>query len=118
MSTAERQRSDFATTQGSLVLALREQDSEEAREALVELCKRYWFPLYAYIRRSGHSREDAEDLTQAFFAEFLEKGHFARADPQRGRFRDFLLTSLRNFMEMQRRRDQTQKRGGGATLVS
>ncbi len=117
MKAAERNRSEFATTRWSLVLALREQTSEEAEEALTELCRRYWFPLYAFVRRSGYSHEDAEDQTQAFFAEFLEKGHFARADPQRGRFRNFLLTSLRNSMAKQRRRDDTAKRGGGASRI-
>ena len=98
-------------------MSLRDQTSEEAREALVELCRRYWFPLYTFVRRSGYGREDAEDLTQDFFAEFLEKGYFSRADPQRGRFRNFLLTSLRNFMTKQWRRNQTLKRGGKTSRI-
>ena len=110
MSTAERQRSQFATTRWSLVLALREQSTEESEKALVELCHRYWFPLYAYVRKSGYSHEDGEDLTQDFFAEFLEKGYFSRATPELGRFR--------NFMAKRRRRDQTQKRGGTAVRIS
>lgn len=115
MSESERNRSDFVTTRWSLVLAVRDHSSEEA---VVELCRRYWFPLYAFVRRTGCGREDAEDLTQGFFAEFLEKGYFSRADPQRGRFRNYLLTSIKNFMVKKRRRDRSQKRGGGVSLVS
>lgn len=117
VSVAERHRSEFTTTRWSLVLALRDQTSEEAEKALVELCSRYWFPLYAFVRKSGYGREDAEDLTQDFFAQFLEKGYFARADPKRGRFHDFLRTSIRNFMLKQWRRERTRKRGGGAARV-
>ena len=117
MSASAQHRSEFATTRWSLVLSLRDQSSEEAQEALVELCRRYWFPLYAFARRSGYGREDAEDLTQDFFADFLQKGSFSRADPQRGRFRNFLLTSLRNYLVDKWHRERARKRGGGVTRI-
>ena len=98
MSVFPRPSSAFATTRWSLVLALREESSEEAEEALAELCRCYWFPLYAYARRRGYSPEDAEDIVQEFIAELLRMGSFARADPQRGRFRTFLLSSLNHFL--------------------
>ena len=117
MSAAEHQQAQFVTTRWSLVLAVRETSTAESEKALVELCRRYWFPICAYVRRAGQSREDAEDLTQDFFAEFLDKGYFERADPTRGRFRSFLLTSMKNFMTMRWRRKQTGKRGGGTIHV-
>ncbi len=93
-------------------------DSEGGgRQALEQLCKAYWFPLYSYVRRRGLSPDDAKDLTQAFFERFLEKGFFAMADPGRGRFRTFLLTSLKNFLHEEWRRANRQKRGGGKVIV-
>ena len=82
-------------------------------EALEELCQRYWPPLYAYARRNGYSVEQAQDLTQAFFARFLEKRAVRAADPARGKFRSFLLTSFKHFMANERDRERAQKRGGG-----
>jgi RNA polymerase sigma-70 factor (ECF subfamily) len=78
----------------------------------------YWYPLYAYVRRKGHQAAEAQDLTQAFFAELLEKKRFQLADQERGRFRSFLLGSLNNFIANQWRRANTQKRGGGKVLLS
>ena len=72
----------------------------QSDRALEELCQSYWFPLYAYVRRRGHSKEDAEDLTQAFFARFLEKNYLEGLDAERGRFRAFLLASLKHFLRM------------------
>ncbi len=86
--------------------------------ALAELCETYWYPLYAYVRRRGHSVADAKDATQAFFAHVLEKGSLVAADPQRGRFRSFLLTALKNFLADEHDRRQTQKRGGGVRHLS
>jgi RNA polymerase sigma-70 factor (ECF subfamily) len=103
----------FATTHWSLVLALGAQDSRESREALETLCRLYWYPLYAYLRRQGHNPPEAEDLTQGFFVCLLERDALAAADPQRGRFRSFLLASLKHFVADQRDRDRAQKRGGG-----
>src|SRR5688572_32879182 len=89
-----------------------------ARRALEELCRTYWYPLYAYVRRSGKSPEEAEDLTQEFFARLLEKDLFAQADRERGRFRTFLLTALQRFLANEWHRSQAQKRGGGVSIVS
>ena len=86
--------------------------------ALEELCRTYWFPLYAYVRRRGHTREDAEDLVQAFFARFLEKNYLAGLNAERGRFRAFLLASLKHFLINEWKKSQRQKRGGGEKLLS
>lgn len=93
-------------------------DSESvARAALEQLCQAYWYPLYAYVRRQGQSPEDAQDLTQSFFERFLERGYFSLADRERGRFRTFLLTSLKHFLAEEWRKQNRQKRGGGQTFV-
>jgi len=102
----------FTTTRWSVVLAAQRDSTPQAREALNQLCERYWHPLYAYLRRSGHGADEAQDLTQAFFAEILEKHTFRDADPARGRFRSFLLASLKNFAANERERAHTKKRGG------
>ena len=108
----------FSTTHWSLVLAVRESPSPEAEAALDSLCRTYWYPLYAFVHRHGYTEPDAQDLTQEFLAEFLKKGYFKRADPERGRFRSFLLASMRNFLKLQARRSATKKRGGGMTPVA
>ena len=105
----------FATTRWTVVLAAGRPGSPQAAVALEELCRTYWFPLYAYVRRRGQTREDAEDLTQAFFARLLEKGFLESADEERGRFRAFLLMALKRFMANEWDRSRTLKRGGGAT---
>ena len=109
---------EFRTTHWSVVLAAGDTASPQSAEALEKLCRTYWFPLYAYARRSGHSPEDAQDLTQAFFHHFLEKKAVSRADRQRGRFRSFLLTSMRNFVSHEWRRARAEKRGGGRSLLA
>src|SRR5436309_12649851 len=101
----------FPTTHWSIVLAAGEAPATIAREALQKLCRTYWYPLYAYVRRQGRSPEDAQDLTQEFFARILEKNSLSRADRQRGRFRTFLLTSFQNFLAHERERARAQKRG-------
>lgn len=95
-------------------------DSQDprAQEALSRLCQVYWYPLYAYIRRRGYGPQDAQDLTQGFFAHLLERNALAKADPNRGRFRNFLLTSLRHFLANERARAAAEKRGGGGALVA
>jgi RNA polymerase sigma-70 factor (ECF subfamily) len=108
----------FPTTRWTLVMAAARDTTAGARPALAELCERYWPPLYAYARRDGHSVEGAQDLTQAFFARFLEKAHVRAADPARGKFRSFLLTSFKHFMSNERDRDRARKRGGGQPLLS
>lgn len=107
-----------ATTQWSQVLAARDGSDTEARAALESLCQTYWQPLYAYIRQQGGSPEEASDLTQGFFAEFLEKDFLADVDPSKGRFRAFLLASLRHFLSHQRDQARTLKRGGGTHTLS
>lgn len=114
---AERNRSDFATTHWSLVVAAAG-DSDPARSALSELCETYWYPLYAFARRTGSDVEEARDLTQGFFAELLAKGYLAQADHERGRFRTFLLTSFRHFRSKERDRAHAAKRGGPLPTLS
>ena len=88
----------FATTHWSVVLASAQGDSPQAAAALEQLCRTYWYPLYAFVRRQGHSPQDAEDLLQAFFTRFLEKHYLDDVDRSRGRFRSFLLAALRHFL--------------------
>jgi DNA-directed RNA polymerase specialized sigma24 family protein len=122
LSTEEKstvRRGDiFATTSWTVVLAAGSQGSISADVALEELCRTYWYPLYAYVRHKGHSPEDAEDLTQAFFTRLLAKNYLAGLDSNRGKFRAFLLASLKHFLANEWDRSQRQKRGGGATLLS
>lgn len=107
----------FATTNWSVVLTAGQSSSPEARQALEILCRTYWYPLYAYVRRQGYSPHDAQDLTQEFFATFLAKDYVGAAERERGRFRWFLLASLKHFLANQRDRARTQKRGGGKTHI-
>jgi RNA polymerase sigma-70 factor (ECF subfamily) len=107
----------FATTHWSLVLSAGQANAPQADAALEELCRTYWPPLYAYLRRRGYSSEDAQDLTQEFFRRLLEKHYLRLADQERGRFRTFLLTSLQHFLVNEWKRGQAKKRGGaGATI--
>jgi RNA polymerase sigma-70 factor (ECF subfamily) len=107
----------FVTTHWSLVLAAGKGASAQARAALAALCQTYWYPLYAYVWRQGHQPDDAQDLTQAFFARLLEKHYLQSADPERGRFRSFLLTAFKRFLSKERDRERTQRRGGGRKLL-
>ena len=107
----------FATTHWSVVLATGGDDPTEARAALEELCSAYWYPLYAYVRRRGHSPHDAQDLTQGFFARLLEKDYLAAADRTRGRFRSFLLASLKHYLANEWDRARAKKRGGAERIV-
>lgn len=109
-------RPAFVTTHWSIVLSARDQDSPKSSEALEALCRTYWFPLYAFVRRQGRSPHDAQDSTQEFFARLLEKGYLNSATQDRGRFRTFLLVALKRFLANEWDRQQAQKRGG-ATLV-
>ena len=102
----------FATTRWSLIVQARGGDGA-ARTALEALCGAYWFPLYAFVRRSGYAQHDAEDLTQAFFTHVLSSELISRAVPEKGRFRSFLLVSLRNFIAKEHVRQSAQRRGGG-----
>ena len=104
----------FATTRWTMVRAA----GNEAADALESLCAAYWFPLYAYVRRHGFSNEDAEDLTQAFFAKLLERHDFSGLKQENGRFRAFLLAALKNFLSNERDRAGRLKRGGNITQLS
>ena len=117
-SENENQSRRFATTHWSLVVAAGDMQRDDARAALAQLCETYWYPLYAYVRRRGFSAEDAQDLTQAFFARLLEKQKLHVADPERGKFRSFLLASMDHFLANERDRARTQKRGGGRAMLS
>jgi RNA polymerase sigma-70 factor (ECF subfamily) len=108
---------DFATTRWSVVLAAGGGASPESEQALASLCEAYWYPLYAFVRRLGHQPDDAQDLTQAFFARVLEKGYLRAADPGRGRFRCFLLAALKHFLANERERARAHKRGGGRAVL-
>jgi RNA polymerase sigma factor (sigma-70 family) len=107
----------FASTQWSMVLAARD-GAPGSAEAMQTLCATYWRPLYSFVRRSGHSVEDAQDLTQSFFSRMLEKDSLRHVDPALGKFRSFLLAALRNFLNNEWRRDQASKRGGASEFMS
>jgi len=100
------------------VLAAGDARREDARHALGQLCEVYWYPLYAFLRRRGYSADDAQDLIQAFLTRLLDKNTVRLADPQRGKFRSFLLTALKNFLANERREARALKRGGGQAVLS
>lgn len=104
----------FATTRWSVVLAAKHEDSKQAMETL---CRVYWYPLYAYVRRDGHAPHDAQDLTQEFFTRFLEKDWLRAAGPEQGRFRTFLLVAMKRFLINEWHKQASQKRGGLITHV-
>jgi RNA polymerase sigma factor (sigma-70 family) len=110
-------RATFVTTHWSVVLSARDQTSPQSGAALEKLCRAYWYPLYAHVRALGNSPHDAEDLTQEFFRRLLEKRYLAVAQPERGRFRTFLLMALKRFLANEWDRARAQKRGGGAALA-
>lgn len=108
----------FATTHWSVVLAAGHRESPQAAEALESLCSTYWYPLYACVRRQGYGPEDAQDLTQEFFARLLAGDHLARANPHWGKFRSFLLAGLKHFLCDEWDKAHRLKRGGGQKLIS
>ncbi|MBS0660787.1 MAG: sigma-70 family RNA polymerase sigma factor [Verrucomicrobia bacterium] len=108
----------FATTRWTLVAASAETQEPGSREALAQLCRTYWKPLYCYVQHRVRDPIAAQDLVQEFFLHLLEHKLIARADPERGRFRSYLLTCLQNFLRSDRRRAQAQKRGGAVAFVS
>lgn len=108
---------EFATTQWSVVLAAGG-DTSRAAPALAKLCSAYWYPIYAFIRRQGRNAHDAQDLTQGFFAELIERESLAGVVKERGRFRTWLLAVLKHFLANEWHRSQRQKRGGGKTIIS
>jgi RNA polymerase sigma factor (sigma-70 family) len=105
--------SKFPTTRWTLVVAAGDQRRKETSSALVSLCENYWYPLYAYLRRRGYPADEAQDLTQQFFMRVLEGRYLDRANPEKGRFRSFILASLKFFVADEKDRDRAQKRGGG-----
>jgi RNA polymerase sigma-70 factor (ECF subfamily) len=106
-------RRRFETTQWTVVLAAADGDDREARQALAALCQSYWPPVYAYLRARGFEREEAEDLTQGFFTRLIEKDALRHARRERGRFRSFLLASLKHYLANEWDRERAKKRGGG-----
>ena len=108
--------SQFLATRWSLVVAAGDPHRKEARSALVSLCESYWYPLYAYLRRRGYSSDQAQDLTQEFFVRVIEGRYLDRAEPEKGRFRAFLLTSLKFFVADEDDRRRAHKRGGGMVV--
>jgi len=118
LTAAEGPGARFLTTHWSVVLAAGRSDSTRAQNALARLCQTYWYPLYAHVRRRGHSPHDSQDLTQEFFARLLERHSLASADPTRGRFRSFLLSALDHFLAHEWQKVCAQKRGGGRQILS
>jgi RNA polymerase sigma factor (sigma-70 family) len=109
---------DFPTTLWTIVRRAGKDKPAEAQAALAQLCQVYWYPLYSFVRRRGYPPHDAQDLTQAFFAQLLERRGLERVDPQLGRFRTFLLASIKNFLANDWDKANARKRGGGQTIVS
>lgn len=107
----------FATTRWSVVRAAAQRSSPDSQQALESLCQAYWLSLYAYVRRRVSDVEEARDLTQAFFTRLLEKNYLADANPDRGRFRSFLLTAFKNFLSNEWEKNRAEKRGGGRKLT-
>lgn len=110
--------SRFATTRWSVVISAGHNSSPDSKRALASLCETYWYPLYAYVRRRVPDVNEAQDLTQAFFAELLEKNYVGSATRERGRFRAFLLTAFKHFLSKEWEKAKTQKRGGGRAPLS
>ena len=108
----------FVTTHWSVVLSAREKDSPQAGAALETLCRTYWYPLYAYVRRQGRSPHDAQDLTQEFFARLLEKDYLQAVAREKGKFRSFLLTAFKRFLITEWKQAHAQKRGGQYVMIS
>jgi RNA polymerase sigma-70 factor (ECF subfamily) len=108
----------FHTTHWSVVMAARAGEEKQKHLALASLCATYWYPLYAFVRRRGLSPHEAEDLTQEFFCQFLERNALSGVRPAAGKFRSFLLACLKNFLSNERERARAQRRGGGRALLS
>jgi len=116
-STLPASPAHFHTTRWSLVLAARGGMAPDSHTALDALCRAYWYPLYAFVRRLGHRPHDAQDLTQEFFARLLEKKWLDAAEQEKGRFRTFLIVALKRFLANEWDRSQCARRGGGATIL-
>ena len=110
-------QSRFQTTSWSLVLAAGDEPTPDSERALASLCQIYWRPVYAFVRKRGYDHEQAQDLVQGFFTGVVEKRTLRRANPERGRFRSYLLTSVKNYLANERDRTSAQKRGGGGIAI-
>jgi RNA polymerase sigma-70 factor (ECF subfamily) len=108
----------FHTTRWTVIRSARAKDEPGSAEALASLCEAYWYPLYVFVRRMGHSADDARDLTQGYFLRLLEKDYLEGVNPEAGKFRSFLLASLKHYLANVRREASALKRGGGKPLVS
>jgi len=117
-SNSDKGRAVFASTHWSVVVEAGQSDSTKASEAMAQLCRTYWYPLYAYVRRKGYSPHDAQDLTQEFFAKLLAGNYVGAADRRKGKFRSFLLGALEHFLGKEWRRTHAEKRGAGQTPIS
>lgn len=118
MSSTSESHAAFATTHWSVVLAAGGTTSSESQRAMEQLCRAYWFPLYAYLRRRGHSSHDAQDLVQGFLAQLIGRRAVRNVTPDKGRFRSFLIACLNHFVADAAEHDRAQKRGGGKALLS
>jgi RNA polymerase sigma-70 factor (ECF subfamily) len=116
--TTAAERAGFTSTHWSVVLAAGQDTSPEKSQALERLCRTYWYPLYAFVRRRGYPPHEAQDLTQSFFLRLLDKQYLKAVDRTKGKFRTFLLASLEHFLANEWRRSQAQKRGGKMTFIS
>ena len=114
----QRNAGRFVTTRWSIVVAAGDRATPDARDALADLCSAYWYPIYAYVRRHGHNADEAQDLTQSFFARLLENHVVEDARRERGRFRSFLLGALKHFLANEWRREHAMKRGGHLSIAS
>jgi RNA polymerase sigma-70 factor (ECF subfamily) len=108
----------FVTTHWSVVLSAQQHNSPQSAEALESLCRTYWYPLYAFVRRQGYSSHDAQDLTQGFFARLLEKDYLKSVNQEKGRFRTYLIVALKRFLANESDRERALKRGGGQNVLS
>ncbi len=117
-SGVETTRQSFSSTRWGTVVAAGGVANPAAESALEALCQTYWYPLYAYVRRTGRNAEEAQDLTQEFFAGFLQRSGFSVADHARGRLRTFLLTSMKHFLANEWKKEHRLKRGGSRTILS
>src|SRR5437016_8857015 len=115
--TVSASAANFPQTLWSTVLEAAQGPSIRSRDALATLCRAYWFPLYAFLRRQGKTPHDAKDLTQAFLLHLVEKHTLTRVQPEKGKFRSFLLVSLQYFVANERDKQNAKRRGGGATFV-
>ncbi|HXP59168.1 MAG TPA: sigma-70 family RNA polymerase sigma factor [Dongiaceae bacterium] len=117
-TTSAEQAAWFTTTHWSIVINAQDPASPQASQALEKLCRSYWYPLYAFVRRQGRDEATAKDLTQGFFAKLLEKNYLAGVRPEKGRFRNFLLASIKHFISDEWDKARALKRGGGQTIIS